>query len=137
MAKPGSTAKPLVVDYGELNKKTMNHSGSIPNMESTLERIASCRYKTKRDKRSGFWQVDLTPNVQELLAFVSAQRRVFKWKVLPVGMANAPAFFQELMNKILSISVGDLWCKNSYPRAVRWKHTSTIYAWKRILKRTT
>ena len=28
VAKPGSTAKRLVVDYGELNKKTLNHSGS-------------------------------------------------------------------------------------------------------------
>ena len=38
VAKPGSTAKRLLVDHGELNKKTLNHSGSIPNMESTLER---------------------------------------------------------------------------------------------------
>ena len=36
------------MDYGELNKKTLNHSGSIPNRESTLEKIASCRYKTKK-----------------------------------------------------------------------------------------
>ena len=103
VAKPGSTAKRLVVDYGELNKKTLNHSGSVPNMESTLEKIASCRYKTKMDKRSGFWQVDLTPNAQELLAFITPQGRVFKWKVMPFGVANAPALFQELMNKILSI----------------------------------
>ena len=53
MAKPGSTAKRLVVDYGELNKKTLNHSRSIPDMESTLEKIASSRYKTKKDKRNG------------------------------------------------------------------------------------
>ena len=33
VTKPGSTAKRLVVDYGELNKKTLNHSGSILNME--------------------------------------------------------------------------------------------------------
>ena len=98
MAKPGSTAKRLVVDYGELNKKTLNHSGSIPNMESTL-----CRYMTKMDKRSGFWQVDLTPNTQELLALITPQGRVFKWKVMPFGVANAPALFQELVNKILSI----------------------------------
>ena len=103
MAKPGSTAKRLVLDYADLDKKTLNHSGSIPNMESTLEKIASCRYKTKMDKRSGFWQVDLTPNAQELLAFITAQGRVFKWKVIPFGVANAPALFQELMNKILSI----------------------------------
>ena len=103
VAKPGSTAKRLVVDYRELNKKMLNHSGSIPNMESTLEKIASCCYKTKMDKRSGFWQVDLTPNAQELLAFITPQGRVFKCKVMPFGVANAPALFQELMNKILSI----------------------------------
>ena len=103
MAKPGSTAKRLVVDYGELTKKTLNHSGSIPNMESTLEKIASCRYNTKMDKRSGIWQVDLTLNAQELLAFITPQGRVFKWKVMPFGVANAPALLQELMNKIPSI----------------------------------
>ena len=98
VAKPGSTAKRLVVHYGELNKKTLNHAGSICNMESTLKKIASCRYKTNMDKRSGFWHVDLTPNAEELLAFITPQGRVFKWKV-----ANAPALFQELMNKILSV----------------------------------
>ena len=95
VAKPGFTAKRLVVDCAELN--------TIRNTESTLERIASSRYKTKMDKRSGFWQVDLTPNAQELLAFITPQGRVFKWKVMPFGVANAPALFQELMNKILSI----------------------------------
>ena len=103
VAKPGSTAERLVVGYRELNKKTLNHSGSIPNMESTLERIASCPHKTKMDKRSGFWQVDLTLNAQELLAFITPQRRMFKWKVMPFGVANTPALFQELMNKILFI----------------------------------
>ena len=103
VAKPGSTAKRLVVKYAELNKKTLNHPGSVPDMESTLEKIASCRYKTKMGKRSGLWQMDLTPNAQELLAFITPQGRVFKGKVMPFGVANAPALFQELMNKILSI----------------------------------
>ena len=103
VAKPGLTALRLVVDYREVNKKTQNHSGSIPNMENTLECIAKCRYKTKMDKRSGFWQVDLTAAVQELLAFITPKGRVFKWKVMPFGVANGPAPFQELMNKILYI----------------------------------
>ena len=103
VAKPGSTAKLLVVDYGVLNCKALNHSGSICNMASTLEKIASCRYKTKMDKRSGFWQVDLTPNAQELLAFISPHGRVLKRKVMPFGVGNTPSLFQELMNKILSI----------------------------------
>ena len=93
----------LLVDYGEVNKKTQNHSGSIPNMENALVRIAKCRYKTKMDKHSGFWQVDLTAAAQELLAFITPKGRVFKWKVMPLGVGNAPALFQELKNNILYI----------------------------------
>ena len=78
MAKPGSTAKRLVVDYGQVNNKTLNHSGAIPNMESNLEKIASCRYKTKIDRQRGFWQVDLTFNARELLAFITPHGRLFK-----------------------------------------------------------
>ena len=103
VAKPASTALRLGVDYGEVHKKTQNHSGSIPNMENTLERIAKCRYKTTMDKRSGFWQVDLTAAAQELLAFITPKGRVLKWKVMPFGVANAPALFQELMTKTLYI----------------------------------
>ena len=101
VAKPGSTALRLVVDSDEVNKITQNHSGSIPKKENTLERIAKCRYKTKKDKRSGIWQVDLTAAAKELLAFITPKGRVFKSKVMPFGVANAPALFQELMNEIL------------------------------------
>ena len=55
------------------------------------------------DKRSGFWQVDLTRAAQELLALVTPKGGVFRWKVMPFGVANAPALFQEPMNKILYI----------------------------------
>ena len=41
--------------------------------------------KTKMDKRSGFWQVDLTAAAQELLAFITPKGHVFKWKVMPSG----------------------------------------------------
>ena len=103
VAKPGSTALRLVVDYCEDNKKTQNHSGSIPNMKNTLERIAKCRYKTEMDKRSGLSIVDLTAAPQVLLAILTPKGRVFKWKVMPFGVANAPALFQEVMNKIMYI----------------------------------
>ena len=99
VAKPGSIALRLVVDYREINKNTQNHPGSILNMENTLERIAKRGYKTKMDKCRGFWQVDLTAAAQELLAFITPKGRVFKCKVMPFGVANAPALFQEPMNK--------------------------------------
>ena len=53
------------------------------------------------DKRSGFWQVDLTAAAQELLAFITPKGRVVRWLVMPFGVANAPAVFHELRNKIV------------------------------------
>ena len=103
VAKPESTALRLVIDYGEVNKKTQNHSENIPNMKNTLERIAKCRYKTKKDKYSRSRQVNLTAAAQELLAFITPKGRVFKWTVMSLGVANAPTLFQELMNKVLYI----------------------------------
>ena len=72
-------------------------------MENPLERFANYRYKTKINKRSGFWQVDLPAAAQELLAFITPECCVFKWRVMPFGVANASALFQELMNKNLYI----------------------------------
>jgi hypothetical protein len=103
VAKPGSTAKRLVVDYRKLNKMIKLHAGSLPVMENTIENAASCKFKSKMDKRSGFWQVDLTERAKELMAFRTPNGRVFRWLVMPFGIANAPALFQELMNQVLTI----------------------------------
>ena len=99
---PGSNAKGLVVHYGKLNKLTKKHSGSLPSLEQALERAAHCRFKSELDKRSGFWQVELTKRVQDLWAFIAPNGQVFKLKVLPFGLTNAPATFQELMNQVVA-----------------------------------
>ena len=100
--KPGSNAKRLVVHYGKLNKLTKKHSGSLPSLEQALERAARCCFKSKLDKRSGFWQVELTKGAQNLSAFIAPNGQVFKWKVMRFGLTNAPATFQELMNQVVA-----------------------------------
>ena len=80
-------------------------------------------FKTKMDKRSGFWQVDLTGAAQELLAFVTPKGRVFRWKVMPFGVANAPALFQGLMNVILYILRRRPLVQELVSEGLRWRHT--------------
>ena len=77
--KPRSTALRLVVDSGRLNKLTYLHAGSLPNMERTLECMARSKFKSKIDMRSGFWQVELTPEAQRLTAFITPEGRIFRW----------------------------------------------------------
>ena len=76
-AKPGSTAKRLVVDYRKQNKMIKLHAGSLRVMENTIQNAASCKFKSKMDKKSGFWQVNLTERAKELIAFRTPNGRVF------------------------------------------------------------
>ena len=99
--QPGSPEKRLVVLYGKLSKLTTRHWGTHPSLERALERASSCRYKSKLDKRSGFWQVELTKRAQDLSAFVAPNGQLFKWKDVPSCLANAPATSQELINQVL------------------------------------
>ena len=80
--------------------------GQLLRMASTLDNIAPCPQNTDMDKRSGFWQVDWTPNAQDLQALITPQGMVLKWKFWPFGVANIPAVFQKLMIKILSLLCG-------------------------------
>ena len=101
--KKNSEVKRLTVDYKRLNARTEQHVGSLPNMEVTLERLAGKRWKSKMDKRSGFWQVALSERAKELGAFMTARGRIFRPCVMNFGFSNAAPIFQELMNKILAI----------------------------------
>ena len=103
VAKPGSTAKSLVVDYHKLKKMIKLHAGSLPVMEKAIKNAASCKFKSKMDKRSGFRQVDFTGRAKELMAFWTRNRGLFRWLVMLFGIANAPALFNELMNQVLAI----------------------------------
>ena len=101
VAKPGGSAKGLLVHYGKLNKLTKRHFGTLTSLERALERASACQYKNKLDKRSGSWQVELTKRAQDLSAFVAPNGQVFKWKSMPCGLPMAPTTFQELMNQVL------------------------------------
>ena len=100
--KAGSNTKRLVVHYGKLKKLTKKQSGSLPSLEQALKRAALCRFKSKLDKRSVFWQVELTKRAQDLSAFIAPNGQVFQWKGMPFGLTNAPATFQELMNQFVA-----------------------------------
>ena len=86
--------------YVKLNRRTKPHAAFLPNMEALIEGMAKCRFKTKLDLRSGFWQVGLSKRAQELTCFVTPSGRVFRWLVMPFGLQQAPCIFQEMMELV-------------------------------------
>ena len=72
-------------------------------MENTLENTTDFKYKTKMDKRSRFWQVDLTERAKDTMGFITPQAHNFKRRAIPFGISNAPALFQEMMSQVLCL----------------------------------
>ena len=95
--KKESKTRRMVGQYAKLNQRTTPHAGFLPNMEEMIENLASKRFKSKLDLRSGFWQIGLSDRAQELTAFTIPNGRCFRWKCMPFGLQGAPGVFQEMM----------------------------------------
>ena len=93
----------LCVDYRQLNKKTIADKQPLPYKPDVIERLQGCRFFSKLDFASGYWQVAVQPDDIQKTAFVTIDGH-YEWLVLPFGLKNAPATFQRVVRKIL----GDL-----------------------------
>jgi len=89
------------VDYRKLNSVTIQDAYPLPRIDESLDALAGSKYFSTLDFLSGYWQVPLSPDAQEKVAFITRDG-LRKWKVLPFGSTSAPATFQRLMEQVLS-----------------------------------
>ncbi len=95
--KKESKTRRMVIQFRKLNARTKSHAAFLPNMEQMVESLAKCRYKSKLDMRSGFWQVSLSDRAKDLCTFCVPSGRCFRPLCMPFGLQGAPGVFQELM----------------------------------------
>lgn len=96
--KDGS--KRFCVDYRSLNKISVKNSFPLPLIDDILSLLGKSKYFTSLDLKSGYWQVLMDEKDKEKTAF-ACHRGLFEFNVMPFGLSNAPAVFQELMSVVL------------------------------------
>ena len=97
--KDGTTR--FCVDNRKLNTITHKDAYPLPRIDETLDTLQGAKWLSKLDLTSGYWQVELSEESQDLTAFCTPNS-LFEFKILPFGLSNAPATFQRLMDLILS-----------------------------------
>ena len=92
------------VDYRKLNERTIKDSYCLPRIEELLDSLAGSQYFSVLDLKSGYHQVEIAEKHKERTAFSVAPLGFYEYNRMAMGLANAPATYQRLMENVL----GDL-----------------------------
>lgn len=90
----------LCVDYRALNDVTIKNRYPLPLMNELRDRVAGARIFTKLDLRDGYYLIRIKKGDEWKTAFRTRYGH-FEYTVMPFGLANAPASFQNMMNEVL------------------------------------
>ena len=90
----------LIIDYRALNKVTRKFVWPMPKVEDIFSQLIGAKYFPTLDLRAGYHHIGLTTDSIPKTAFTSPFGKYEHVKV-PFGLAQAPAYFQELMTGVL------------------------------------
>ena len=96
----GDGGKCLVIDYRALNKVTRKFTWPMTKVEDIFSKLNGATYFTTLDLRAGYHHIPLDKPSIPKTAFNSPFGK-FEYVKVPFGLAQAPAYFQELMIGIL------------------------------------
>eukprot|EP00963_Diacronema_lutheri_P005773 scaffold457_cov441-Pavlova_lutheri.AAC.1 len=89
----------VVFDYRILNAATIKDRYPLPRIDDHLQNLGQSCIFSSVDALDGFHQIPMDRNDIDKTAVVTPFGS-YVWKVMPMGLANAPAMFQRMMNRI-------------------------------------
>ena len=87
------------VGYRELNTVTKRDVYPLPRIDDALDALSENACFTTLESLSGYWQVQMHPDHEEKTAFCTPDG-LHQFRRMPFGLANAPATFQRLMDRV-------------------------------------
>ena len=90
----------MVINYKPLNKVLRWIRYPLPNKQELVKNLYKAVIFSKFDMKSGYYQIRIKEEDKYKTAFVVSFGH-YEWNVMPMGLKNAPAEFQNIMNNIL------------------------------------
>ena len=103
----------ICVDFRRLNKQlpeVKNMSGGkgcislvpLPKIDGLCAKLQGYKVFSTLDLRSGYYHIGLSDSAKPKTAFVVSGMGKFEFNRVPSGLAQAPAYFQRLINEVLT-----------------------------------
>ena len=96
----GDGGKHLVIDYCAFNKVNRKFTWPMPKVEVIFSKLNSAKYFSTLDLSAGYHHIPLDKSSIPKTVFNSPFGN-YEYVKVPFGLAQAPAYFQELMTGIL------------------------------------
>ena len=94
----------ICIDYRHLNTKTKRDNYALPRIEEILDSLQGNSLFSVLDMKSGYHQIAIAEEHKERTAFTVGPLGFFEYNRMAMGLVNAPATYQRLMEECL----GDL-----------------------------
>ncbi|GKT32864.1 enzymatic polyprotein endonuclease reverse, partial [Aduncisulcus paluster] len=99
----------LCVDYRPLNEITVGMGQVLPRIGDLFGAMGGMKFFAVLDLTAGYHQIPVEKSSQKYTSFVTEFGQ-FEYTRMPFGMKNAPPFFQETMNRVLTGLVNIICC---------------------------
>ncbi|KAK3517125.1 hypothetical protein QTP86_004013, partial [Hemibagrus guttatus] len=87
------------IDYRGLNNVTVKFRYPLPLVPAALEQLREAKIYTKLDLKSAYYLIRIKEGDEWKIIFLTT-RGHYEYRVMPYGLANAPAVFQSFINEI-------------------------------------
>lgn len=88
-----------VYDYRYLNSQTEKYNWPLPRIDELLNKLGRSKIYSCVDLQDGFYQLPVAKESQHLTT-VATPWGLFRWTVLPMGVANGPSVFSRMVSRI-------------------------------------
>ena len=103
VAKKGTNDLRWCCDFRKLNEITIKDQYPLPNIQTTLNKLAGSKIFSTWDSKGAYHSIELSPESRDYSSFISPLG-LFRFICVPFGLCNAGQTYSRMINRAIQLS---------------------------------